>query len=90
MTFMEETFAEVGARMARALRTIAAAHPGREIVVVSHGDPISAGILMLTGEPIADLHRRRLRTGDMVALDVSSEGTLHVEAPSDRGSPRLG
>ena len=37
-----ETYAEMGERVLRAIRTIAAAHPNGRVLIVSHGGPIRA------------------------------------------------
>jgi broad specificity phosphatase PhoE len=77
--FVDEPFAALGVRMARALRAIAARHAGEEVAVVSHGDPIKAAICHLEGKPIKDLHRRRVRTGGLVAIEVDAGSIRIVE-----------
>lgn len=72
--FMAETFLAAGERMAAALRAIAGAHRGGRAAVVSHGDPIKAGVLVLTGGHVKDLHRRAVPTGGMVDLEFSGSG----------------
>jgi broad specificity phosphatase PhoE len=56
-------------RIGGALRSIAAAHPGQQVVVVSHGDPLKAGILALTGGDLRELHRHSIPTGGLVSLE---------------------
>jgi broad specificity phosphatase PhoE len=73
-----EPLAALGARMAAAVRAIAAAHPGQEVVAVSHGDPIKAAVLVLTGGDLARLHDDRLPTGGRIALDVAPDGRAVV------------
>jgi broad specificity phosphatase PhoE len=54
-----ETYEEMGERVLRAIRTIAAAHPNGRVLVVSHGGPIRAVQSAAAG---IDLHEyRRLR-----------------------------
>jgi broad specificity phosphatase PhoE len=65
-------------RMAGAVRGLAAAHPGQEIVAVSHGDPIKAGVLALTGGDLARLHDEKLPTGGRIVLDVPGDGAAEV------------
>ncbi len=77
--FVDETFDALGRRMARALRAIAARHPGREVAVVSHGDPIKAALCHLEGTLIARLHERRVRTAGLVALECQAEKIRVVE-----------
>jgi broad specificity phosphatase PhoE len=84
--FIDETFAALGARMAGALRAIAGRHPGQEVVVVSHGDPIKAAVCHLTGTPIAEMHALRVTTGGLVALEMDAGGARIVErwAPAQK------
>jgi len=84
--FVEEPFDALGRRMADALRAIAARHPGREVVAVSHGDPIKAAVCHFEGQPIATLHQRRVRTGSLVALEIVSGGARVVEEWEPRRS----
>jgi broad specificity phosphatase PhoE len=77
--FVDEPFAALGARMARALRTIAARHMGLEVAVVSHGDPIKAAVCHLTGRAIADLHALKVPTGALVALELDGDAVSIVE-----------
>jgi broad specificity phosphatase PhoE len=77
--FVDETFAALGERMARALRTMAGRHPGQEVVVVSHGDPIKAAVCHFTGVPIAGMHALRVPTGGMVAIEMGSAEVRIVE-----------
>lgn len=65
-------------RMASALRAIAAAHPERQVGVVSHGDPLKAGILALAGGDLVELHRNPIPTGALVTLEVGGEGVARV------------
>ncbi len=77
--FVDETFAALGERMARALRAIARRHPGHEVAVVSHGDPIKAALCHLEGKPMAELHGRRIRTGGLVALEMAADAARIVD-----------
>lgn len=77
--FAEETFAELGDRMVDAIRRIVARHAGREVVVVSHGDPIKAAVCHLTGIAIADMHSLRVTTGGLVALEIDGGAARIVE-----------
>lgn len=80
--FMDETFTDVGERVASAIRGIAEDHPGEGVVVVSHGDPIRAGTLVLTGGSIRDLHRRTLPPCGVVILDVDTSGGAREVDPA--------
>lgn len=77
--FVDETFAALGERMARAFHAIAGRHPGEEIAVVSHGDPIKAAVCHVTGVPIAEMHALRVPTGAVVAIEMGSDGVRVVE-----------
>jgi broad specificity phosphatase PhoE len=73
-----EPLARLARRMTEAVRELAAAHPGAEIVVVSHGDPIKAAVLALTGGDLARLHDEPLPTGGRVTVDVAADGSGRV------------
>jgi broad specificity phosphatase PhoE len=79
-----ESVAALAERMARAIRELAAAHPGAEVVAVSHGDPIKAGVLATTGGDVAGLNRFYLPTGGIVSLRVEPARALIAE----RWTPR--
>jgi broad specificity phosphatase PhoE len=74
-------------RMAAALRAIAAAHSGQQVGVVSHGDPLKAGILALAGGPLEELHGNPIPTGGLVVLEMDAEGPARV---LERWSPPRG
>jgi probable phosphoglycerate mutase len=73
-----EDLRALGARMESALRAIAAAHPDQQVVAVSHGDPLKAGILALTGGDLSELHRSPIPTGGLVSLEIGAEGRARV------------
>ena len=75
-----EPLGRLAQRMAGAVRDIAQAHPGDEVVAVSHGDPIKAVVLALTGRDLARLHDHRLPTGGRITLDVAADGRAEVVA----------
>ena len=87
--FVDEPFDALGARMARALRTIASRHPGQEVAAVSHGDPIKAALCTLQGRPISALHERRVRTGGLVALELDGATVRVLEEWEPRRSPAV-
>jgi probable phosphoglycerate mutase len=70
MRDVPETLSALAERMATALRALAAAHPSQTIVAVSHGDPIRAGVLALTGGDLRALHSLRVPTGGILTLDL--------------------
>jgi broad specificity phosphatase PhoE len=77
--FVDETFAELGRRMATAIRTIAQRHAGKEVAIVSHGDPIKAGVCQLVRTAIADMHANKVPTGSMLALELDGDAVRIVE-----------
>lgn len=56
MDFAPESLHDLAQRLARTLTELAGRTPDGEIVVVSHQDPIQAARLVLTGQPLLDLH----------------------------------
>jgi len=64
---------------------MAAAHPGAEVAMVSHGDPIKAGLIALTGGDLAGLNRFYLPTGGIVSLRVERERAIIAERWTPRG-----
>jgi broad specificity phosphatase PhoE len=73
-----EDLKALAARMETALRAIAAAHPAQQVVAVSHGDPLKAGVLALTGGDLRELHGRPIPTGGLVSLEVEGPGLARV------------
>ncbi len=80
-----ETLRALAARMEDALAAIVAAHPGGEAVVVSHGDPIKAAVLVLTGGDLGQLHAEPVPTGGIVTVEIEGV-TARV---TERWSPRM-
>jgi broad specificity phosphatase PhoE len=79
MCDVPEPLSALASRMETAVRTLAAAHPGERIVAVSHGDPIRAAVLALTGRDLGGLHGLRVPTGGILSLDVRPDGAELVE-----------
>jgi broad specificity phosphatase PhoE len=75
-----EPLTALARRMSAAVREMVAAHPGREVVAVSHGDPIKAAVLSLTGDDLSRVHDLKLRTGGRIALDVWPDGRVAIAA----------
>ena len=73
-----EDLEALAARMETALRAIAGAHPGQQVVAVSHGDPLKAGVLVLTGGDLRELHRSPIPTGGLVSLEVDGRGLARI------------
>jgi broad specificity phosphatase PhoE len=82
-----EDLRALAARMETALRAIAAAHPEQQVVAVSHGDPLKAGILTLTGGDLRELHLRPVPTGGLVSVELDAAGPARI---LERWAPGLG
>lgn len=84
---VSEDLRALGSRMEAELGAIASAHPDDQVVVVSHGDPLKAGVLTLTGGDLRELHRCPIPTGGLVSLEVDGRGPARV---LERWSPGRG
>src|SRR4030095_14525276 len=73
-----EDLRALAARMESALRAIAAAHPEEQVVAVSHGDPLKAGLLALTGGDLRELHGSPIPTGGLVSLELGRGGAARI------------
>lgn len=73
LTGVPETLRQLADRMSAAIRKIAALHPGDEVAVVSHSDPIKAAVLALTGDDLSRIHEEQLPTAGRITLDLSAE-----------------
>ncbi len=71
-----EGFSAAARRVGAALRTIAAAHTGQRVVVVTHGLTLAAGLaLMLTGD-VRKAPQYALPNGGLARLGVGTEAHL--------------
>jgi broad specificity phosphatase PhoE len=75
---VQEDLRALAERMAGALGRIAAAHPGQQVVAVSHGDPLKAGVLALTGGDLRELHRNPIPTGGLVSLEYDGTAPARI------------
>lgn len=75
---VDEDLRALATRMETALRAIAAAHPEQQVVAVSHGDPLKAGILALTGGDLRELHRLPVPTGGLVSVEMDGTGPARI------------
>lgn len=78
VTDVSEDLRALAARMDAELRAIVTAHPAQQVVVVSHGDPLKAGVLMLTGGDLRELHRSPIPTGGLVSVEVDGSGPARI------------
>lgn len=72
-----ESFLEMQVRMQQTLNEIAAAHPGKTVVCVSHADPIKAVLASFLGTPL-DLFQRITVSPCSQSVVVVGGGTPHV------------
>ena len=70
LPFSPESLAALGARVAEAA-TEHASHTTRDVVVVSHQDPIHAGIRTLTGVGLADFNDDKPAHATVVSLEAA-------------------
>ena len=68
MDFAPESLQDLADRIAMAVAELARRTPDGEIVVVSHQDPIQAARLVLTGQPLGDLHLAKPHHCETISL----------------------
>jgi broad specificity phosphatase PhoE len=68
LAFAPESVTDLALRVGRAVDALVDRHPGQEIVVVSHQDPIQAARLQLTGQHLGRLHRDKPRHCEVISL----------------------
>lgn len=78
-----ETFPAVRQRMDRAIRRIAAAHPGQTVAVVSHGCAIRAGLSAFLGLPPEQMCQIPLGDNTSVARLEAENGQIRVYRYND-------
>lgn len=66
-----ESLGGVGARVLAAWRDITAAHPGREVVAVSHGAAIAVGLALLQHDDPRAWMRYRLRNTSVTEVELA-------------------
>src|SRR5439155_23070074 len=76
-----EDLRALAARMDTALRAIAATHPGQQVVAVSHGDPLKAGIIALTVCDMRQLQPYLIHTDGLVRLELGGHHHAVLQAP---------
>ncbi len=82
LPFSSESLGQLARRMTGAINRLGNRHPGEEIVVVSHQDPIQAALLYVTGQDLAGLHHRKPQHCELITLHRSSQGlTVSRSAP---------
>lgn len=72
LDFAPESVTDLALRVARAVDDLADRHPGQEVVVVSHQDPIQAARLRLTGQDLGRLHHDKPRHCEVISLSRSA------------------
>ena len=68
MDFAAESVEALATRVSGAVSTLSGRHPEREIVVVSHQDPIQVTRLALTNQPLSRLHEAKPRHCEIISL----------------------
>ena len=68
MDFSPESVEELAARVGGTVSALAERHPGQEMVIVSHQDPIQTARLVLTGRPLDLLHEDKPRHCEIISL----------------------
>jgi broad specificity phosphatase PhoE len=80
-----ESFAAMQRRVWAALERLAARHPGRSVVAVSHADPIKAAVTYAMGVPLDLFQRTSVGTCSVSAI-VLTGGAPHVLCVNSTGS----
>lgn len=75
MDFTPETVQELADRVGDAVTLLARRHPGEEIVIVSHQDPIQVTRLALTNRPLGKLHQAKPRHCEIISLAPGARWT---------------
>lgn len=70
--YIDESLLRLAERMAGAIGEIARKHAGTTVAIISHSDPIKAGVLSLTQRNLGDLHGIDLPTGGIVTLELGA------------------
>jgi probable phosphomutase (TIGR03848 family) len=80
-----ESLAAMQSRMVAALEGVAAAHPGKMIVVVSHADPIKAAIAYYTGVHLDLFQRIVVSPASVTAVALSPHGAALLKCNDTGG-----
>jgi probable phosphoglycerate mutase len=80
-----ESFSEMSSRATEAVLRIAAEHPGKTVVAVSHADPIRAVLARLSGIPMDLFQRLTVSTCSVSAVSIGANGPriLSVNTSAD-------
>jgi broad specificity phosphatase PhoE len=84
-----ETIVEVQARMVGAIAALCGRHPGREVVVVSHGDPLKTVLAHFAGAPLDFLPRIELSPASLSVLTIT-EDRARILGINDTGEIAVG
>lgn len=76
--FADETLRELAVRITSAIKSIDERHPGGDVVIVGHQDPVQAGRLALTGRDLKSLHTDKPRHGSVLTL-TSRDGWKELD-----------
>lgn len=78
-----ESYEQLAMRLGRALRSIAVAHPGQTVVVVTHGGAIRASIAALTDSRLEDLGGIAIANTSLTRLAIDAGASVRVLAIND-------
>jgi len=88
----DETVEAMGERVLRVVRRVAREHPGENVALISHADPLNAAWILLDGRPQSEREMHRSGIGKAGMLEVEMEGEVpkswkyvpppHVEKPA--------
>lgn len=71
-----ETLYEMQSRVVAALQDVAGRHPGRNVVIVTHKDPIQASLAFYSGAHLDYLDRFDCVPGSVSVIEFSSNGSM--------------
>ncbi len=71
----DETIADMGGRVLEVVRRLAREHPGENLAVISHADPLNAAWILLDGRPQneAEMHHKGVDKAGMLRLEMDGE-----------------
>lgn len=81
-----ESFAEMQLRIANAIASLVAAHPGQTVVAVSHADPIKAAVALAIGTHLDLFQRIVVSPCSVTAIQYPAHGAPVVLAVNSTGN----
>ena len=90
MDFTPETVQQLADRVGGAVTLLARRHPGEEIVIVSHQDPIQVTRLALTNRSLGALHEAKPRHCEIISLAPGARWRETGRRVPDAGARSVG